>query len=89
MLLEIIPGGELWSRLRSVGRVPPQDASLYAAMVASALGYLHARRVAHRDLKPENLLFDAKVRIYMYVCIYISLYVYIYIYICIYVCTCM
>jgi len=58
MLLEIVPGGELWSRLRNVGRMSFQESVLYAAMVSSALGYLHTRRIAHRDLKPENLLFD-------------------------------
>jgi serine/threonine protein kinase len=61
MLLEIVPGGELWSRLRNVGRMSPQETVFYAAMVSSAFGYLHTRRIAHRDLKPENLLFDRKV----------------------------
>lgn len=37
-----------------------RQACLYAAMVASAFAYLHARKIAHRDLKPENLLFDAE-----------------------------
>ena len=39
--------------------MPESQARLYAAMITSALGYLHARYVAHRDIKPENLLFDA------------------------------
>jgi len=60
MLLEIVPGGELFSRLRRVGKLSPQATAIYAAMVVSAFGYLHSRRVAHRDLKPENLLFDAQ-----------------------------
>ena len=58
MLLEIAQGGELFTLLRSHGRFEEPPACLYAAMVASAFAYLHARRIAHRDLKPENLLFD-------------------------------
>jgi len=60
MLLEVTLGGELFSLLRSTGRLPAPQAQLYAAMVASAFAYLHARQIAHRDLKPENLLFDSK-----------------------------
>jgi len=60
MLLEVALGGELFTHLRRVGKYLPSQACLYAAMVASAFAYLHARKIAHRDLKPENLLFDAE-----------------------------
>ena len=40
-------------------RLGESAASLYVAQVASAFGYLGARRIAHRDLKLENLLIDA------------------------------
>jgi len=58
MLLEVAQGGELFTLLRSHKRFEEPPACLYAAMVASAFSYLHARKVVHRDLKPENLLFD-------------------------------
>ena len=58
MLLEVAQGGELFTLLRSHKRFEEPPACLYAAMVASAFAYLHARKVVHRDLKPENLLFD-------------------------------
>jgi len=60
MLLEYLPGGELFSYLRAQVRFEESTAALYAAMVTSAFGYLHARKIAHRDLKPENLLFDSE-----------------------------
>ena len=58
MLLEVAQGGELFTLLRSAGKFDEGHACLYAAMVAAAFAYLHARKIAHRDLKPENLLFD-------------------------------
>ena len=33
---------------------------MYVAQVASAFGFLGARKIAHRDLKLENLLFDGR-----------------------------
>ena len=59
MLLEVALGGELFTHLRMEQKFDESKACLYAAMVASAFQYLHARKIAHRDLKPENLLFDA------------------------------
>lgn len=58
MLLEFIPGGELFSLLRQEGSFSANQAALYAGMVTLAFGHLHSRKIAHRDLKPENLLFD-------------------------------
>ena len=40
------------------GTLSSADAAVYAAMVASAFGFLASKSIAHRDLKPENLLFD-------------------------------
>ncbi|KAG8513686.1 cAMP-dependent protein kinase catalytic subunit PRKX [Galemys pyrenaicus] len=58
MLLEFVPGGELFSYLRARGRFPGSAGQFYAAEVVCALEYLHARRIAYRDLKPENILLD-------------------------------
>ena len=49
--------GELFTRLRHLGKFDDHTSRLYGAMVASAFTYLHARQIAHRDLKPENLMF--------------------------------
>lgn len=60
MLLDYVPGGELFSYLRKFRRFEEQTARFYAAEIVLVLEYLHEQqgRVAYRDLKPENLLLD-------------------------------
>ncbi|KAL7913535.1 kinase-like domain-containing protein [Trichoderma velutinum] len=60
MLLDYVPGGELFSYLRKYRRFDEQVARFYAAEIVLVLEFLHERQggVAYRDLKPENLLLD-------------------------------
>lgn len=58
MLLEYVPGGELFSHLRKAGKFPSFTARYYSAQIVLALEYLHAKNIIYRDLKPENLLID-------------------------------
>jgi protein kinase X len=58
MLLEYVPGGELFSYLRSVGRFNNATGNFYTAEIVSALEYLHSLSIVYRDMKPENLLLD-------------------------------
>ncbi|RYP24242.1 hypothetical protein DL765_000737 [Monosporascus sp. GIB2] len=62
MLLDYVPGGELFSYLRRHRRFPEEWARFYAAEIVLVLEYLHEEQggVAYRDLKPENLLLDAE-----------------------------
>ena len=62
MLLDYVPGGELFSYLRRHRRFPEEWARFYAAEIVLVLEYLHEQQggVAYRDLKPENLLLDAE-----------------------------
>jgi serine/threonine protein kinase len=58
MVMDFVPGGELFSHLRRAGRFPLEVTKLYAAEIVLALAYLHERSICYRDLKPENLLLD-------------------------------
>ncbi|CAG5132067.1 unnamed protein product [Candidula unifasciata] len=58
MLLEYVPGGELFSYLRSMGRFSNSAGNFYASEIIVALEYLHGKAIIYRDLKPENLLLD-------------------------------
>ncbi|TWU74382.1 serine/threonine protein kinase, AGC [Metarhizium rileyi] len=60
MLLDYVPGGELFSYLRKFRRFDESTAQFYAAEIVLVLEYLHEQQggVAYRDLKPENLLLD-------------------------------
>jgi protein kinase A len=61
MLMEFVPGGELFKLLQSSstpGRIAVPMARFYAASVLDALEYMHSFTVVYRDLKPENVLVD-------------------------------
>ncbi|KAI7848058.1 kinase-like domain-containing protein [Circinella umbellata] len=60
MVMDYVPGGELFSVLRRSQRFPDHVAKFYAAEVILAIEYLHSKDVIYRDLKPENLLLDAQ-----------------------------
>jgi len=60
LALEYVPGGELFTLLRTNKRFSTKATRLYAAQVVLALRYLHDRGLMYRDIKPENLLIDAK-----------------------------
>lgn len=62
LLLDYVPGGELFSYLRKFRRFDENMARFYAAEIVLVLEYLHEKQggVAYRDLKPENLLLDGE-----------------------------
>eukprot|EP00033_Pygsuia_biforma_P001366 GCRY01001547.1.p1 GENE.GCRY01001547.1~~GCRY01001547.1.p1 ORF type:complete len:369 (+),score=53.60 GCRY01001547.1:190-1296(+) len=58
MLMEYVPGGELFSHLRRVGAFDLQTTIFYASEIVHAFDYMHSKDIIYRDLKPENILLD-------------------------------
>eukprot|EP00884_Botryococcus_braunii_P014009 jgi/Botrbrau1/22609/Bobra.176_1s0039.1 len=56
--LQLCENGELYDQIERKGRLPLDQAQLYAAEIVLTLEYLRHMQVIHRDLKPENLLLD-------------------------------
>lgn len=60
LLLQYIPGGELFYHLKERGTLDEDTTAFYAAEISCALKFLHERGIVYRDLKPENCLLDAR-----------------------------
>jgi serine/threonine protein kinase len=62
ILLDYVPGGELFTYLRKFRRFDEDMARFYAAEIVLVLEHLHEHQggIAYRDMKPENLLLDAE-----------------------------
>lgn len=58
LLLQYIPGGELFYHLKEYGTLEEDTVAFYAAEISCALKFLHDRGVVYRDLKPENCLLN-------------------------------
>lgn len=59
IVMELVPGGELFEYVADSGRFSEETARTYFRTIIETLEYCYGRDIAHRDLKPENLLFDA------------------------------
>ena len=59
LVMELLPGGTVWSRFGGNGFTPP--AACATVLAASAgLQAAHEKNVLHRDVKPENLMFSSE-----------------------------
>ena len=59
LVMDLVRGTDLRSRLERERRLAPQAAVAVAADVADGLAAAHAAGVVHRDVKPENVLLDS------------------------------
>jgi len=60
LVLDYLPGGELFYHLKRERRFDEERVRLYAAELVLAVEHLHQRDIVYRDLKPENVLLDAQ-----------------------------
>ena len=53
---ECAPAGDLFEAIAPQVGVPERQARLLAAQLASAIDFMHSKRLVHRDVKPENVM---------------------------------
>ncbi len=58
LVLDYAAGGDLQTRVRSKGPLPPREAAELIRDLAGGLALMHSKGILHRDLKPGNILFD-------------------------------
>ncbi|KAI0309630.1 kinase-like protein [Amylostereum chailletii] len=59
-VLDLMLGGDLRFHLERLGSLPEATVRFYTAELASALAFLHDKRIMHRDIKPDNILLDER-----------------------------
>ncbi len=63
LVLEYAPNGTLRTRHPKGSILPLTVIVPYVSQIASALQYIHNRRLIHRDIKPENLLLGTNYQV--------------------------
>jgi RIO-like serine/threonine protein kinase len=56
IVMEVMQGGELYSKVSGCGPLSEHLAALYTHQVLDALAYAHSLGITHGDIKPENIL---------------------------------
>jgi serine/threonine protein kinase/tetratricopeptide (TPR) repeat protein len=58
IIMEFVPGEDLKSLMKRIGRLPAGKALAIARQIADGLAEAHRLGVTHRDLKPGNIMID-------------------------------
>lgn len=56
LILDYVPGGDLFHRIIERTRFSEENASKFMKNLLEAMDYMHSNNFIHRDLKPENIL---------------------------------
>ena len=59
LVLQFLPGGELFFHLKEETKFDVERAKFYAAQIVLAIEHLHKHDIIYRDLKPENVVLDS------------------------------
>ncbi|KAI9025271.1 kinase-like domain-containing protein, partial [Phycomyces nitens] len=59
LVMEYIPGGDLFEHLQKETIVSDQVARFFISEIICAFQDIHAKNVVYRDLKPENIMLDS------------------------------
>ncbi len=58
LVTDFMPGGDLFHKLKTYGKLSEKTSKLYASELFLAIDFLHKNDIIFRDLKPENILID-------------------------------
>ncbi|MEM9589647.1 MAG: serine/threonine-protein kinase, partial [Planctomycetota bacterium] len=59
LVMQLIEGDTLETRLQQQGRLPVQEVARIGMQIAAGLAAAHERSMVHRDIKPANILIQA------------------------------
>jgi len=57
IIMELLSGGELFSKIVEKGAFTESDAATIFAQILLSMEHLHSLNIVHRDVKPENILY--------------------------------
>ena len=57
LVMELMLGGELYSRIVSKNQYSERDAIVIIKQIVDGILFCHSKGIVHRDIKPENILF--------------------------------